>query len=498
MLVTIIMLFLVSAMTLAVLSVTANSLHLNQRLQASALAFNIAESGAECGAQWIKDQAYPPNGTTPLDPFGGKVTLGSGTYTVTIYPDASNATQYLKTYRIVSVGIVNKIAKSVEIVVKQSSFGRYAYFTDKEALNSGGAIWWKAGEIIDGPAHSNNTGGTNFNINYNGSNAPIFLDTLTASGSSINYSPSKPKNETTFKKIFSEGSKGFKLGVPKILLPPTTDVQKNAAWGSAASFPTTNGVYLKSNAEGGIYIRGDAQVRLAVDGSGNQQVIVTQGSNTTTVTINKTTGATTTSGPMGSGSITSSSTPPNGVIYCTGNITSLKGTIADNKVVNGTVDRRNALTIATDVTAGKEITVTDNLVYNTKPDKTQSSTSSANLAAGTLGLVAHDVTVSSAAPKNLEIDAVIMAGGNNTTDGSFSVDNYDSKSPTGTLTVLGGIIQKARGAVGTFNSSTGQTTYGYAKNYHYDPRLAENPPPFYPTTGQYDRISWRAVPDNGD
>lgn len=86
-------------------------------------------------------------------------------------------------------------------------------------------------------------------------------------------------------------------------------------------------------------------------------------------------------------------------------------------------------------------------------------------------------------------------GGRNTTSGSFYVANYNTKKPTGTLRVLGGIIQKARGPVGHFDPNTGKTLTGYAKNYSYDPRLASNPPPFYPTTGTYERLSWRVLPN---
>ncbi len=91
----------------------------------------------------------------------------------------------------------------------------------------------------------------------------------------------------------------------------------------------------------------------------------------------------------------------------------------------------------------------------------------------------------------MEIDAVILAGSQTTTDGSFGVANYNTKTPTGTLKVLGGMIQKARGAVGT--QSGGVLATGYAKDYHYDARMADNPPPFFPTTGGYDRISWRRL-----
>jgi hypothetical protein len=488
--------FIIATLSIAVLSITANTLYQNNQQQLRSMAFNIAESGAEVGVYWLQCQSSPPTYTLEWDPFGGQQSLGNGTYQVVIYPDANNVTNYLKSYRIVSVGTIGTISKKIEVVMKQATFGKYAYFTDKETSSvSGGAIWWKAGEVIDGPVHSNNTGGSNFNINYNGSTAPIFLDMVTGSGSTISYTPSRPTTETNFKKIFAEGSKGFKLGVPKIDLPESTSVQKNAAWGSAAGFPSATGVYLKPDSGGGIYIVGDAKIDLSLDGCGNQLIAVTQGTNVTTINVNKSTGCHTATGPLGIGSPASSANPLNGVIFCTGSITSLKGELADNSVVNGTIQRRSAMTISTDVNNGKDITITGNITYHTKPDKTQDSDAACNLAAGTFGLVSDDIKIASSAPANLEIDAVCMAGGKNTTAGSFYVQNYDSKKPTGTLTVLGGIIQKARGPVGTFDSSTGQTQTGYSKNYHYDPRLATNPPPFYPTTGRYERYSWRMVPD---
>ena len=60
------------------------------------------------------------------------------------------------------------------------------------------------------------------------------------------------------------------------------------------------------------------------------------------------------------------------------------------------------------------------------------------------------------------------------------------------MKIMGGVIQKARGPVGTISGGVIQT--GYAKNYYYDTRMADNPPPYFPTTGNYDRISWRKQP----
>lgn len=498
-LLTVISLFLITLMTVGVLSLAGGIIYSNNLQQLRAGAFNIAESGAELAALWLKDQPIPPTDTVQFNPFGGPVSFGGGTYNVTIVPDEGNDVNFLKTFWVRSTGTLGGASRTVEIVLRQSSFGRYAYFTDREVSSiSGGAIWWKAGELVDGPVHSNNTGGSNFKINYNGSWSPIFLDMVTGSGPTIDYYPSRPTNEATFKRIFADGSKGFRLGTPRIELPPTTSVQKEAAWGGT-SFPAVNGVYLQADSGGGIYIRGDAAMTLGVDGSGNQTITVVQGVNTTTITVDKNSGTCSATGPVGPGSPTSTSSLPNGVIFCAGNITSLSGTVADNKVSGGDIVVPNSMTIATEVSntdpaLNKDITITGNLVYKTRPDKTQPPDAAVNLAAGTLGLVARNVKIAGTAPQNLEINAVMMAGGQNT-DGSFYVTNYSSKTPPGTLSVLGGIIQKSRGPVGTFNSYTGTTVTGYSKNYRYDPRLAANPPPFYPTTGQYERLSWQVLPD---
>jgi hypothetical protein len=75
---------------------------------------------------------------------------------------------------------------------------------------------------------------------------------------------------------------------------------------------------------------------------------------------------------------------------------------------------------------------------------------------------------------------------------NFTVENYNSGSssdePCGTtawgrgcLYLSGGIIQVSRGAVGT----TGGT--GYLKRYSYDQCAAGNPPPYFPTTGHFNR-----------
>jgi Tfp pilus assembly protein PilX len=71
---------------------------------------------------------------------------------------------------------------------------------------------------------------------------------------------------------------------------------------------------------------------------------------------------------------------------------------------------------------------------------------------------------------DLEIDAAIASNG-----GTFQVQNYNFGSALGTLTVMGSIAQKFRGAVAT--TSNNRIVTGFTKNYGYDARLQNTAPP---------------------
>lgn len=115
-----------------------------------------------------------------------------------------------------------------------------------------------------------------------------------------------------------------------------------------------------------------------------------------------------------------------------------------------------------------------------------------------LGVIAEkNVIIDKDAPHDLEINGSIMALGD-----SFIVERwYDSNYNKGTLTVLGGIIQRERGPVGTFSGDS--KISGYSKNYIYDghdangkyeetlKRLNDHTLPYFPTTGEYIVKSWR-------
>lgn len=495
-------LMLITTLIVAMLTLTGSVLRGNDRLQARAVALSVAESGAELGVLWLRDQGIPPTSDQNLTSVLTAPPAGS-VWNVVLTNDVNNNHQYNKIYVITCTATVDGHTRQVKVVARQATFGKYAYFTDRETSSSGGAIWWNSKDFIDGPVHSNNTGGTNFNIDYSGwsTNNPrrsIFQDIVTACGNRINYQPSRPTTESAFQRIFLSGTKGYLLNVNRVELPPSTTAQQEAAWGGNSGFPTTNGVYIRSDAaggNGGTYIRGDCTIAMSVDGGGNQIMTVKQGANTTVIKYDKVAGTTTVlSGPVGTGSATSAANYSNGVIYCTGAITSLSGTIADNLVQNGEIARRSAWTICTDTNALKDITITGNLVYSTKPDKNQPMSAACNLAAGTLGLVAQDIKIADDGTSyhrhyDRELNCVMLAGSSNV-NGSISVNNYD-QGTTGKLTVIGGLIQSTRGIVAQL--SNGVVAHGYAKDYHYDQRLSTAPPPYYPTTGAYDRLSWEVM-----
>lgn len=490
---------LFSTMLLLVLSIVGMSLvasslqalRISRLQQNTSIAFNVAESGAERGVLYLRDLASPPAGTAPFDPFGGPVPLGVGTYQVTIDPDDSNVSSQTKRYLIRSRGIVANREEVLEVYLQLGNFGRYAYFTDYETSSvASGPIWFKGGDVIDGPAHSNNSSGSQFHINWAASNSPIFQDTVTSVEDTITYDPRRPQNENEWERIFASGSRGFRLGVNRVELPANTDLQKIAAWGSSSGFPTTNGVHIPTGSpDHGIYIRGDASLQFQVTNQGWQQIIIKQGSNTWTVTIRLDRNETVVQ--KGTTTTTYAGTT-NGVIYSTGHITSLSGEIADSYMSGSTLVQRNAFTIATDVLNGKNVTITDSLYYRTRPNRNEAWDSPTNLRSPAMGIVSRNIIVASDAPRTLRIDSVLLAGGRTTSDGSFYVENYSTKA-TGDLHLLGGVIQKKRGPVGTFNSSTGQIRTGYDKHYVYDHRMAINPPPHFPTTGTYERLSFRSV-----
>jgi len=146
-------------------------------------------------------------------------------------------------------------------------------------------------------------------------------------------------------------------------------------------------------------------------------------------------------------------------------------------VNNGTLNISGTLNGRLTAGSSRDINIPNNIIYANNPRINPASTD-------TLGLISEeDIMISSNAPSNLEIDASIMA-----LNTSFMLEDWWVGPAKGTLTIFGGIIQKQRGPVGTFSGLI--KVSGYSKNYNYDQRLLNSPPPFIPTTGDYITLSW--------
>jgi hypothetical protein len=163
-------------------------------------------------------------------------------------------------------------------------------------------------------------------------------------------------------------------------------------------------------------------------------------------------------------------TPPSkGIIYVSNNGTTAGANAGIVYTSGGTV--QGTLTIASE----NDMNISDKITYAHDPRTTPSSTDA-------LGLISQDsIWVTAAAPTTMEIDAAIMATGTSGdgTSGSFGAVNYDTRTPVGTLTIYGGIVQNTRGATGTGVGGTMST--GFTKQYSFDPRFIASPPPYYPT-----------------
>lgn len=128
--------------------------------------------------------------------------------------------------------------------------------------------------------------------------------------------------------------------------------------------------------------------------------------------------------------------------------------------------------------------VTDNIRYRTTPVASEAWDSTANSRAAYLGLVANEVRIGSTAPQHLRIDAVMVCGSAGGS-GKFWAPSYATTTPVGTVTVYGGAVANVAG----YTATTRPT--GWYDSYYYDPRMRVNPPPHFPTTGLYQRLSFK-------
>lgn len=162
---------------------------------------------------------------------------------------------------------------------------------------------------------------------------------------------------------------------------------------------------------------------------------------------------------------------PNGAIFVDNGNLRIKGTISGRATVAAT---------GSSGAAKGNVYLDDDIVYAHDPR----SGSSDDL----LGICAdNDVIITENAANNsdIRIDGSIFSR-----SGGLKADNYNGRPVSGTIHLLGGIIQYQRGPVGTFSGSPPVIDHGFQKKYRYDNRLMVDTPPYFPTTGSYEILSW--------
>jgi len=431
--------------------------------------------------------------------------------------------------------------------VRHQNFAQYALFTHVHTTPSGGAIWFTNRTSFDGPVHTNGQ----FRFAY----FPKFSDRLTSVSTSawFNNDPGSPVNRTANENVVGGVRRdapvqfdatplnnnddqdnlpaNFTRGVPPITVPPNSYNQRAISIGrdpadlapntwttgqwntairqsipelvdDATAIPT--GIYVPvTNPDGdlvsdvgdplmgGIYVQGDlSSMTMSTAGGGNLALYtMVQGGQTVTVTVDRISQTTAVYNSAWGAPTTRvfpgvpkgwQSDPGNenaGVVYVRGNILGLSGTLEEKE--------------QTTVTASGRIDITNHILYEDPPDLSDPTDNPLNV----LGLYSatNDVRITTAAPNDLTIHAVLMAGQPGVSDGynsSVFVQNYNSGAPRGTVNMVGGLIEEYYGAFGTFDPDTGAALTGYGRNFQFDRRLGRGiAPPFFPTSTLFEVVN---------
>lgn len=356
------------------------------------------------------------------------------------------------------------------ITVRRDNFARYALFTNHHRTPSGGTVWFTNNTNFTGPVSTNDR--FSFALNPSGSFSEEVTQHLTTARFYNNGSPRLLNADSNPPRDVPNFQNGFSRGVDLINLESavTKDDLKSQALGGATGGSYPNGIYVPNNGSsvtGGIYIKGDSTVAMSVDADDNAVYTITQASTTNTITVDYTNNQTI----VNTGSSTDTySGIPDGVdsegviVYSDDKITSL----------SGTVQRQSEVTISGE----EDIIITNNIAYQ---DYSTSPSLNAEGFTNILGILSWggNVRIGAGAPNNINIHATVMAP-----LGVFTVDNYNSGSPRGVATLLGGAITDFYGPFGTFSGST--PISGYGRNFVYDGRmLTGSSPPYFPTLSYF-------------
>ncbi len=417
--------------------------------------------------------------------------------TVVVYSvsvDPQRWTAVLPYYMIHATAAAGTSTRSVDALVQKMPFSAYNYFTISEQNNLGGAVVYTNGEQFNGPVYS----GGPMNIFYHDGLAPIFTNLVTTAHAP-NWIPAAPSTVADWASIISSQA-NFKQVSQPLQLPTVQDnnaVLYASLVGDPAPAiipvaPAATGLYINdapvaggSGAlNSGIFVRGYANVTSSVVGSVDTMtfqifgtgpvqlyhVIIDLVGNTTKVTdVGNNQIASYTGVP--SGQQAPGTSGANGAIYATGGYGMQSGNVFHGSYTFAVTDPNGGL---------PNINFFGSQTYSDPVNDE-------------LAFWANDMRLIDAANGNIEIDGLLLTGYYGEcsavcNDGTFYnpfCGLITCGGGTGVLTLKGSLIENVRGKRGTL----GSTVSGFSTDSIFDTRLATKPPPFTPTTTQYNVIA---------
>lgn len=528
---TLIFVFVLTTFGIALLAMTRSDIKLAVLQEESTKAFYLADAGVERAINWLEERETPPSQEDlPPEKLNGAhvFELDTGKYTVNI--EINESLETTAGYTISSKGWVTRadgkdVYREIETLVSITNFAQYAYFSDEERFpnnsnisGSGGyagqTIWFTGNDTFGGKLHSN----SQLHI----VDVPDFMGMVTSTAETIDFWGNDYQSDGS---DFPTGENGFmdgyNLGVDEIPLPQFQNISDlddenslqrvaGGTWGKEDIEGLSDGLHIpneidglgNSVATGGIYIKGNVgSIELDVDSSGglegpNSQIRISQQAGVYKTVTSVKEPITLPAGSKLNGNAASGTVIPvnTTLLHVEGSdeYTSYNGLTKGLLFVDGSIDElsgnnhRGNLSIA----STQSITIEDNIYYYDRDKSKDLFEDDITNFEDSLGLIAaKDIKIATGAPSDIEIDAIIMA-----LNTSFFYDGWRNYSKND-LYLLGGLIQKQRGPVGTHNAGVKVT--GYSKNYMYDTRMA-NPasghlPPYFPTTGKYEKAWWKEV-----
>lgn len=379
----------------------------------------------------------------------------------------------------------------------QWNFGNYSNpgytFTDTIGQAGSQASWWKNNKCSNSTSAPNGFSSPNFqggfNLNqayvqapsdtYNQAQAVLDGKGIPPCTSAPCPSDPPPSQSTMAAelKTVTGGSYPASGSVPSgVYIPMYSTTSGGVTTYNYGTDPTVPG---NSGYAGGFYIQGNASISLSAstDASGNatQKYTITQGSTTTTITVDSATNQTTvksggttkiltgipTQLDPNSGAVITQQDPSGAtvsptMIYVNGQISGL----------SGTVQNQAGITIA----ASDDISITGNVTYASSPVSIPSDVLNSSTNAGVLGIYTNgNINLYPGSGGNLTVDASLAAL-SGVTGGTSGFRTPGSG--IGTWTILGG---RAEDQAHSVNINTGNT--------YYDRRFASGSfgPPWFPT-----------------